>query len=83
MQKLLASEEGASSRLTRDPSIRMSMPAHLKAHEVDGVPRFELAAVRGVEMPVRSPRELPGSEGERQRRHLYQSGSSSHPYELG
>jgi hypothetical protein len=35
-----------------------------------------------VEMPVRSPRELPGSEGERQRRHLYQSGSSSHPYEL-
>jgi hypothetical protein len=83
MQKLLASGEGAASRLTRDLSICMSMPAYLKAHEVDGVPRVELAAVRGVEMPVRSPRELPGSEGERQRRHLYQSGSSCHPYELG
>jgi hypothetical protein len=83
MQKLLASEEGASSRLTRDPSIRLSTPAYLKAYEADGVPIFELATVRGVEMPVRSPRELPGSEGERQRRHLYQSGSTSHPFEMG
>jgi hypothetical protein len=53
MYKLLASEDGASSRITRDPSIRMSMPAYLKAHEADSVPQFELDAARGVEMPVR------------------------------
>jgi hypothetical protein len=74
-RKLLSSEDGASSRLTKDPSIRMTRAAFLKAHEADGVPRYELETVRGAEadglsryeletvrgaeMSVRSPRELP------------------------
>jgi hypothetical protein len=36
--------------------------------EVDGTPSYELDAVRErVEAPMKSPRELPGEEGERRR----------------
>lgn len=91
LQKLLSSEDGASSRITKDPSIRMTRPAYLKAHEADGVPRYELETIRGAEMPVRSPRELPvrsprelpGSERERYRHQAYRSGSLNNPAELG
>jgi hypothetical protein len=41
-------------------------PAYL--YEAGGVPTYELDAIGGrVELPMKSPRELPGAEGERQR----------------
>jgi hypothetical protein len=62
-----------------------SIPAFLKSHEADGRQIRELDSVaERVELPLKSPRELPGSEGERQRYQAYQSTMSyGYPYQPG
>lgn len=45
-------------------------------YEVDGAPGYELDAVGGrAELSTKSPRELPGAEGERQRYVAYRPSS--------
>jgi hypothetical protein len=55
-----------STRTMKQPLVHTSKPAYL--FEVDGAPSYELDAVGDrVEAPMKSPRELPGEEGERRR----------------
>jgi hypothetical protein len=50
-----------STRTTKEPRLAYT-------YEADGAPSYELDAVgESVEAPMKSPWELPGSEGERQR----------------
>jgi hypothetical protein len=66
--------DSASTGLVKGASILSSKHAYLKGHEIDGAQTYELDAVAaGVELPLKSPRELPGSEGERQRYQAHQS----------
>jgi hypothetical protein len=61
-----ASSEGSSTRTSKQPLVHTSKHVHLFG--VDGTPRYELDAVgERVEAPMKSPRELPGEEGERRR----------------
>lgn len=77
--------ESTSTAVTEEASIRLSKPAYLKAYEVDAAQTYEFNSVAGrVELPLKSPRELPGSEGERQRYQVYRSTVSyDDPYQPG
>jgi hypothetical protein len=58
--------ESTSTVVIEEVSLRSSKPAYLKAYEVDAAQTYELDSVaERVELPLKSPRELPGSEGER------------------
>jgi hypothetical protein len=58
----------------KEPPARLSEPTYL--YEADGAPSYELDAVgERVELPMKSPRELPGSDGERQRHVAYRPSS--------
>lgn len=60
--------DSASTGVTKGSLIRSGKPDHLKGFEACGVQTYELDAVgEWAEVPLRSPRELPGSERERQR----------------
>jgi hypothetical protein len=66
--------DSASTGLVREASVLLSKPSYLKGYEIDGTQTYKLDAVAGrVELPLKSPRELPGSEGERQRYQAHQS----------
>jgi hypothetical protein len=66
--------DSASTALVREAFVLSSKPAYLKGYEVDGAQTYELDAVAArVELPLKSPRELPGSEGERQRYQAHQA----------
>jgi hypothetical protein len=66
--------DSASTGLVREASVLSSKPFYLKGYEIDGTQTYELDAVAArVELPLKSPRELPGSEGGRQRYQTYQS----------
>jgi hypothetical protein len=73
--------DDASSRIGKESSIRSTVkPEYLKRYDADAYASYELDAMAGrVEMPMKSPRELPGSEGERQRYQAYHPGVSSQP----
>ncbi|THX02673.1 hypothetical protein D6D13_08131 [Aureobasidium pullulans] len=73
--------DDASSRIVKESSIRSTVkPEYLKRYDADAYTSYELDAMAGrAEMPMKSPRELPGSEGERQRYQAYHPGVSSHP----
>jgi hypothetical protein len=74
--------DGGSSLITK-ASIRSSKPAYVKSYEADGRQTYELDSVaERMELPLESPRELPGSEGERQRYQAHQSTiGHSNPYQ--
>jgi hypothetical protein len=55
-----------STRTVKESPVCLSEPTYL--YEAGGAPSYELNAVgERVELSTKSPRELPGSEGERQR----------------
>lgn len=65
MSPIMYPYDGASSRSTSTRS-RMDKPAPL--YEAGGALTYELDAVgERTELPMKSPKELPGAEGERQR----------------
>jgi len=65
--------DGASTGVAKQASILSNKPASLKGYEADRLYTYELDAVaERVELPLKSPRELPGSEGERQRHQTHQ-----------
>jgi hypothetical protein len=65
--------DGGSTLITK-ASVRASKPSYLKSHDADGRQAYELDFVaQRVELPLKSPRELPVSESERQRYQTYQS----------
>ena len=67
--------DSASTGITRQASTLSSKPAFLKGYEAGRVHTYELDSVaERVGLPLKSPRELPGSEGERQRFQTSQSG---------
>lgn len=73
--------DSASTGTTRESLIRSGKPDHLKAYEAGGVQTYELDSVsERAELPLKSPRELPGSEGERQRYQAIQSQNGGNPY---
>jgi hypothetical protein len=66
--------DSASTKITKEASVLSTKPVYLKRYEADGAQTYELDSVtERVELPLKSPRELPGSEGERQRYQTYQS----------
>jgi hypothetical protein len=77
-------DDGGSAPITK-ASMHSSIPASLKSHEADGRQIYELDSVaERVQLPLKNPRELPGSEGERQRYQAYQSTVSyGYPYRPG
>ncbi|KEQ59476.1 uncharacterized protein M437DRAFT_57051 [Aureobasidium melanogenum CBS 110374] len=76
------SGDSASTGTTKESLIRSGKPEHLKAYEAGGVQTYELDSVRDrAELPLKSPRELPGSEGERQRYQAVQLRGHSNPYQ--
>jgi hypothetical protein len=67
----------APMAVTKEASMRMSKHAFLKGYEAAGVHAYELDSVaERVELPLKSPRELPGLEGERQRYQAHQTTTS-------
>lgn len=65
--------DSAPRAVSKEASMRMSKHAFLQGYEAAGVHAYELDSVtERVELPLKSPRELPGSEGERQRYQAHQ-----------
>lgn len=76
------SRDSASTGATKESLIRSGKPDHLKAYEAGRVQTYELDSVRErAELPLKSPRELPGTEGERQRYQTVQSQDGGNPYQ--
>jgi hypothetical protein len=66
--------DSAFTGLVKEASVLSSKPSYLEGYEIDGMQTYELDAVAArVELPLKSPRELPGSEGERQRYQAHQA----------
>jgi hypothetical protein len=75
----------ASTGVTKEAPMRMSKHAFLKGYEAARVHAYELDSfAERVELPLKSPRELPGSDGERQRYQAHQpTTGSNNPYQPG
>jgi hypothetical protein len=66
--------DSASSGITKEASVLPTKPAYLERYEAEGAQTYELDSVaERVELPLKGPRELPGSDGGRQRFQAYQS----------
>ncbi|CAD0107935.1 unnamed protein product [Aureobasidium uvarum] len=65
------SHESASDAPTKEAFT--TKPAYLKGCDTNSTRTYEMDAMgERIELPLKSPRELPGSEGERQRYQAYQ-----------